>query len=68
MSKYLYFIKHDSMVFVSSKNTKEPLGVIDYYEPWKQFVFSPEEYTAFSHECLNDICLKLIELNQGGKQ
>jgi hypothetical protein len=39
-------------------NTKhdEVLGLIEYYEPWKQYVFSATDNTMiFSVSCLQDI-------------
>jgi hypothetical protein len=31
------------------------LGMIYYKKDWKQFVFEPEEFCVFSHDCLADI-------------
>ena len=39
------------------------LGEITYYRPWRQHVFTPEPYTEFSADCLEDIAAKVLALN-----
>ena len=41
---------------VSNNKSGGTLGMISYYKPWKQFVFSAEnEMDIFSISCLQDI-------------
>lgn len=62
MSKYLEFTKDGfGSTAVYNKNTKQKLGDMDYYVPWKQFVFLPAPNTIFNDECLGDI-IKTLEL------
>jgi len=39
------------------------LGVVEWYPPWRQYVFFPEADTVFSKDCLEEINRLLIELN-----
>jgi len=49
---------------VNSKH-KNLLGTVEWYLPWKLFCFFPELNTAFSKDCLEDICDFIKQL--GGK-
>lgn len=66
MSKYLKFV-HDDILereLVINKKHNSMLGSIEYYKPWKQYVFTPEEDTIFNDTCLQDIVQKLQECNK----
>ena len=51
-----------------SKSQNVPLGGCEWYAPWKQFVFSADMSSLFSHDCLNDISDFLRQLNAAKKQ
>lgn len=47
-----------------NNKTNSYLGEVDFYKPWKQWVFSAwDESCVFSHECLTDIADFLRQLN-----
>ena len=65
MSKFLKF--EDDMagiIWVYNKRSRDALGWIEHYKPWKQCVFAPYPDTVFSHECLRDILKKVEEMNK----
>lgn len=37
---------------VFNKKSKEQLGIISYYKPWKKYVFSSKEFVVFDVDCL----------------
>ena len=47
---------------ISSRSAGGILGQIEWYGPWRQFVFSPMGNTVWSDGCLDDLrdCLKKI--------
>lgn len=61
--KFIHFerISHYSLGWMVRNNrTREILGRISYYRPWKQYCFSPHQLgpgteLIFSAECLADI-------------
>ena len=46
----------------------ELLGVVAWYDPWKKFVFQPEDLTAFSGDCLAGIAELLVHLGRKGSR
>lgn len=40
---------------IFNNRNKAQLGIISWYKPWKQFVFSSKEDCVFNHECLADV-------------
>jgi len=59
-SKYLVFDVIDEkpktiVVSVMSKNHGDILGYIKWYGKWRQYVFSPENFTLFNNGCLHEI-------------
>ena len=52
---------------IHSKRGDDLLGWIQYYEPWKEFVFSPETSTIFSTGCLQDIITFIDQIKDDKK-
>jgi hypothetical protein len=52
---------------IHSKRGDDLLGWIQYYEPWKQFVLSPETGTIFSTGCLQDIITFIDQIKDDKK-
>jgi hypothetical protein len=40
---------------IFNNRTKDQLGILSYYKPWKTYVFSSIEECVFDHLCLRDI-------------
>ena len=40
------------------------LGAVKWSARWKQYVFEPTEYSAFSHDCLDGMATFLQSLNK----
>ena len=40
---------------VQGRRTGESLGEINWYKPWKKYVFNPEAGTCYDASCLLDI-------------
>lgn len=40
---------------VSTKEHRLPLGEIDWYSPWRRYVFEPEAGTLYEEDCLRVI-------------
>lgn len=62
ISKYLEFniigLKSKTKVIaVGSKRSGHTLGIIKWYNKWRQYTFFPEFGTVFNRECLYDIAL-----------
>lgn len=64
MKKYKYInIKQvNSEVFegkpvyrIFNNRTGDQLGIISYYKPWKEYVFSSKEDCVFNNTCLRDV-------------
>jgi hypothetical protein len=45
---------------VYNNKSSDQLGVISYYKPWKEYVFSSREECVFNNTCLRDV-IKFIE-------
>ena len=41
----------------------ETLGGITWYASWCQYVFVPDFGCVFSHDCMEDIAVQVVELN-----
>ena len=42
---------------------EESMGIVEYYIPWRRFVFEPFAGFVYSHDCLADISHFLQQLN-----
>ncbi len=38
-----------------NNRSREPLGGVEWYKPWKQYIFNASETAVFSADCLRDI-------------
>ena len=45
---------------IRNNRSKDQLGLISYYKPWKEYVFSSREECVFNNSCLRDV-LDFIE-------
>jgi len=69
MSKYLVFESTShGKVYIFNKRHKTFLGFIEYYHPWKQYIFQSAMDCVFSFECLQDILNKVNECNKINKE
>ena len=71
-TKYMTFElidkKPKTTVWLVVNNTSGSLlGGIEWYPPWRQYVFMPEGQTVFNNGCLKDIQDFLTELNSRQK-
>lgn len=74
--KYIHFVnaldadKNPSFMCYNNKNDSV-LGWVEYYKPWKQYVFEGKGGCVFNISCLNDIAnfMKQMKVDQakGGK-
>ncbi len=67
-NKYIYFDlveeKAKTQVWdVVNKSTEEPLACIEWYFPWRQYIFIPEPSTEYNDGCLEAIIKFLKRLN-----
>jgi len=56
--KYIYFDESDLFGrrwIIKNNKTKNILGYLEFYKPWKQWVFSANENAVFNDQCLRDI-------------
>jgi hypothetical protein len=49
-----------------NRKSKDGLGVVFWYKPWKQWCFTPDTKTVFSTDCLADIIHFIGQLPKGG--
>ena len=48
--------RHKNPVYaIWNKRSKDKMGEISWYVPWRQFVFAPEPYTIYNKGCLDDL-------------
>jgi len=47
--------KKTKMYTVVSKDTKDVLGIVKWYAPWRKYSFFPYSSTVFEWDCLRDI-------------
>ena len=67
MSKYLEFQLLEQkpktkVIEVLSKQDGSTLGIIKWFNRWRQYASFPESGTVFNRGCLNDIVLYIEEL------
>jgi len=48
---------------VDAKRSGDILGVVEWYGPWRQYVFQPDPNTEYNKGCLLDIADFLDEMN-----
>lgn len=53
---------HAMRVSVTAIRTSKLLGRIDWYVPWRQYVFRPLSRSVFNRRCLEDINAQLKEM------
>lgn len=65
--KYINIRQVDNEVFegkpvyrIFNNRTKAQLGIISWYKPWKEYVFSSQPECVFNNTCLHDL-LNFIE-------
>jgi len=70
-TKYMYFEKEidyqgkTERWTVCNNKSHEPLGLIQWYGAWRQYVFEPDDGSIiFNNGCLDTISEFLTELNQ----
>jgi len=74
MKKYKYIemmelkfkVKNKPAYGVYSLKTQDILGMIEYYPPWRRFVFSADEGAVFDSVCMDNIADFLK--NHAGKE
>jgi len=67
-AEYIMFQEEDSIVktrnvSVRTVRSNVVLGYINWYAPWRQYVFRPQPDTVFNSECLNRIQGYVSEMN-----
>jgi len=64
LGRFMYAEKGlDAWAIRSTKRGNDLLGSIDYYETWRQYVFTGSRYCCFSADCLDEISAFLKRLN-----
>jgi len=48
---------------VENNKSGGTLGFIEWYGPWRQYVFTPLEECVFNNDCLSEIATFLTDLN-----
>jgi len=67
-TKYITFSEtvapqHGKPTYVILNNkSQEPIGMIEFYPPWRQYVFSAYEEAVWNKDCLQEIVTFLGEL------
>ena len=70
MKKYKYiFIQQDKgeefnkkpVYRIYNNRTKTQIGILSYYKPWKEYVFSSQPDCVFNNTCMRDV-LDFIEV------
>ena len=71
MSKYLEFVKHTHGIArktdkwrVESIKTRQVIGLIEWYSPWRRYTLYPVAGTIFDANCLRDIAT-FMEIEMG---
>lgn len=49
------FAKKPVYRIFNNRNTNSQLGIISYYTPWKEYVFSSQPECVFNNSCLRDV-------------
>jgi hypothetical protein len=60
----IFNTSHKPAYTINTK-TDNPLGSVEYYYGWRQYVFVPVNNTEFNNSCLNTISGFLTQLNKG---
>ena len=73
MSKYLRFVliagtAKTQTYHVISAHQGNVLGEIDWYIPWRQYVFEAAPDTIWNKDCLREVAAYLDGLMEGRKQ
>jgi hypothetical protein len=64
MKKYKYIIieQRNEELFerkpvyrIFNKRSKDQIGILSYYKPWKEYVFSSQPECVFNNTCLHDV-------------
>lgn len=60
MAKWIEFIlsykgEKTSVWFVSNAETKEKIGYVKWYGPWRKYCYFPIDQTVYEQDCLRDI-------------
>jgi hypothetical protein len=53
--KHIVIKKENDSWLVYNKHSKEMIGSIFYYKPWKKYVYEPQNDTVYDESCLADI-------------
>lgn len=69
--KYIKFVKlqtkehvrRDIYGCITNRKPESMLGKVEYYYPWKQYIFEPSDLAVFSSDCLDDISSFINQLN-----
>ena len=65
LSKFVaYDIYPNGSIYVVTSKDHVDLGEIEYYEPWKQYIYVSDNDRIYSADCLKDIARFLEEKNQ----
>ncbi len=74
--EYIRFVEHEwkdpgrktAKYSCVNKRSEDKIGVVEWYGPWRQFVFAPEYDTVFEPKCLMAICEFLAQLMEARKR
>jgi hypothetical protein len=58
-------LKHPSFVCRNNK-TNDELGIVQWYQPWRQFCYFPTCPAVYSADCLADVKTFIGQLANGG--
>ena len=60
--KHIHFTEEPTMItedkstwFCRNNKTKDVLGTVTWYAPWRRWVFEGEPDCLFDHNCLRDV-------------
>jgi hypothetical protein len=61
--------EHKELYYVKNRESRDVLGAIEYYNPWKKHVFSAEDTIfVFDSACLRNIIEFMEELDKQVKE
>lgn len=60
--QFIHFEKVDGVWWCRNNKMGDELGTIEFYHPWKQWVFAPTGPSFYSVGCLNDIAHFISQL------
>jgi hypothetical protein len=75
MKNNLFFIQDENLSkkarterwYVYSSHSNCKIGVIAWYIPWRCYVLEQDDNTVWSHECLSEVIVKIISLEDKRK-